>query len=449
MTQRKKQSADVTVITVQQIFWMLLRKVWLLILAAAVFGVGSYYISSRLITPKYESTVAFYVNNNALSTDNRISSSDLWVSQNLVDTYMVILETGETLRTVIREAGVELTEAELQHMIQAKMVEETELFTVTVTGLEPETTYRLAETISRVLPERIGTIMSGTSAKVADYAQMPVKPSEPSPVRDAVSGALFGIVFSASILLLQTLLTVRIRKEEDITRVTDLPILARVPVMAQTGKNKTVSQSDRIGTAMTEEAAEGMQMLCLKLPFCFADEEGCHVMGVSSAMAGEGKSTSAVNLAYSLAKLNHRVLLVDCDLRRPSVHVKLNMEQKPGLSEYLVRRNEVAVTRTCKLQDVGFGVLTSGWIPPNPLELLSSDRMEQLLDSLRQFYDYIILDLPPVGEVGDAIVSARLTDGNLLVVRQKHCTRPALQAAIREFESVDARLVGIVHNCVK
>ena len=449
MTEKTKQSAGVTVLTVRQIFSLLLKRAWLLILAAILFGGASYYISSNWITPQYESTVAFYVNNNALSTDNRISSSDLWVSQNLVDTYMVILDTGETLRAVIREAGVELTQEQLQHMIRAKMVEETELFTVTVTGQDPETTYLLAQTIGKVLPERIGTIMSGTSAKVADDAQMPERPSEPSPVRDTVSGALFGVVFCASILLLQTLLTVRIRKEGDISRVTDLPILAKVPLMTPKRKSKAVPQGATIATSMSEGAAEGMQLLSLKLPFCFADEDGCHVLGVSSAMAGEGKSTSAVNLAYSLAKLKNRVLLMDCDLRRPSVHVKLDMEQKPGLSEYLVRRNEVAAVRTCTFRDARFWVTTSGWIPPNPLELLSSDRMGQLLKNLRQYYDYIILDLPPVGEVGDAMVTAKLTDGTMLVVRQKHCTRPALQAAIREFESVEERLVGIVYNCVK
>lgn len=455
MTEKKAQPADVTVLTIQQILSLLLRRCWMLILSAVICGAVCYFVSANFITPKYESTVTFYVNNNSFSTDNRLSYSDLWVSQNLVDTYMVILDTGETLRAVIQEANVDLTAAELADMIQAKMVEETELFTVTVTGLEPESTYRLAAAIGKVLPERIGNIMNGTSARVADDAMLPTSPSDPSPVRNAVSGAMFGFVFCASVLLVQALLTVRIRKEEDITRVSALPILAGIPSMELTGgrtkrRPGQESQTEKIGIYMSERAAEGMQLLCLKLPFCFMDEHSCHVIGVSSAMAGEGKSTSAVNLAYSLTKLKHRVLLVDCDLRRPSVHVKLSQSKAPGLSEFLVSQAAPEdIVKDCVSGDVHFSVITSGRVPPNPIELLSSDRMAHLLDSLRQKYDYIILDLPPVGEVGDAIVTAKLTDGNLLVVRQNHCTRPALQSAIHELTSVDARLLGIVHNCVK
>lgn len=455
MTEKKTQHADVTVLSIQQIFSLLLRRFWVLLLSAAICGAACYYISSNFITPKYESTVTFYVNNNSFSTDNRLSYSDLWVSQNLVDTYMVILETGDTMRAVIQEAGVDLTVTELEDMIQAKMVEQTELFGVTVTGLEPESTFLLAQAIGEVLPERIGNIMDGTSAKVADYALRPTSPSDPSPARNAVSGAMFGFVFGASVLLLWALLTFWIRKEEDITRMTTLPILASVPAMALTGKDgkrrkKNLPDWAKVGKSMTDQAAESMQTLCLKLPFCFADDHGCRVIGISSAMAGEGKSTTAVNLAYSLAKLRNRVLLVDCDLRRPSVHIKLEQHQKPGLSDYLVGRvSESDIIRDHVSGNVHFSVVVAGRIPPNPIELLSADRMRQLLESLEKIYDYMILDLPPVGEVGDAIVAAKLTDGNLLVVRQGHCTRPALQAAIHEFDSVDAKLLGIIHNCVK
>lgn len=455
MTEKKTQPADVTVLSIQQIFSLLLRRFWVLLLSAAICGAACYYISSNFITPQYESTVTFYVNNNSFSSDNRLSYSDLWVSQNLVDTYMVILETGDTMRAVIQEAGADLTVKELEDMIQAKMVEETELFTVTVTGLEPESTYRLAQAIGKVLPERIGNIMDGTFAKVADYALLPSTPSDPSPVRNAVSGTLFGFVFGASILLLWALLTFRIRKEEDITRVTTLPILASVPAMALKGKTgkrrqKNVPDWAKVGRSMTVRAAEGMQTLCMKLPFCFTDDRPCRVIGISSAMAGEGKSTTAVNLAYSLAKLRSRVLLIDCDLRRPSVHVKLEQHQKPGLSDYLVGHvPNTDIIRDYTSGSVDFSVIVAGRIPPNPIELLSVERMGLLIKSLEKSYDYIIMDLPPVGEVGDAIVTEKLTDGNLLVVRQGHCTRPALQAAIHEFNSVDAKLLGIIHNCVK
>ena len=455
MTENKTQNSDVTVLSIQQILSIVLRGWWMILLSAIFCGAACYYVSANFITPKYQSSVAFYVNNNSFSTDNRLSYSDLWVSQSLVDTYMVILDTGDTMRAVIAEADVDVSVEELQKMIRAKIVEETEIFSVTVTGLDPEDTKKLADAIGTVLPSRINSIMDGTSAKIVDYAVLPVSPSEPAAVRNAVSGAIFGFICCASILILRALLTFRIRKETDISRVTDLPILASVPAMDMTRrdalrKSEREIAAGRVGAAMTDRAAEGMHLLCLKLPFCFTEAHDAHVIGVSSAMAGEGKSTSAVNLAYSLAKLEKRVLLMDCDLRRPTVNSKLSLRRTPGMTEYLVRHaSREEIVKNCVIGDVGFDVIPSGRIPPNPIELLNSDGMAQLLQALRQSYDYVILDLPPVGEVGDAIVTAKLTDGNLLVVRQAHCTRSALRATIHELRSVEARILGVVYNCVK
>lgn len=451
MTEKKTQDDLVTVLSVRQILLLLLRRCWMIVLSAMICGGACYYVSSNFITPRYESTVAFYVNNNSFSDDNRLSSSDLWVSQSLVDTYMVILDTGTTMREVIDQAGVDLTTGELEKMIQAKIVENTEIFTVSVTGEDPEVTQKLADAIATVLLDRIDSILAGATARVVDHAVLPAEPSEPSPVRNAVSGALFGAVFCASVLVLRVLLSIRIRKEEDIARVTDLPILTSIPAMALHGKRKARWDTTRgVGAAMSQDAAKGMQLLCLKLPFCFPDGGASHIIGVSSAMAGEGKSTTAVNLAYSLAAMEKRVLLIDCDMRRPTVHEKLAVKKMPGLSEYLIRRvDQAEAVKTCATGAARFDVITSGQVPPNPIELLSSQRMVQLLESLRDSYDYVILDLPPVGEVGDAIVTAKLTDGTLLVVRQDHCTRPALQAAIHEFDSVEGRLLGVIRNDAK
>ena len=110
---------------------------------------------------------------------------------------------------------------------------------------------------------------------------------------------------------------------------------------------------------------------------------------------------------------------------------------------------EEDLIQSCGLKDGDnmFYVMSSGRTPPNPMELLSSKRMEKMLQQLRECYDYIILDLPPVGEVGDALAIAKLTDGMLLVVRQNYCDRVALNSAIRQFEYVDAKILGLVFNC--
>ena len=160
---------------------------------------------------------------------------------------------------------------------------------------------------------------------------------------------------------------------------------------------------------------------------------------------------SAVNLAYTTSQLGKRVLLIDCDMRRPSLADKLPINKQPGLSDYLTGQiNAENLLQYCGIKDdaQAFHVISSGRTPPNPMELLSSARMERMLMRLKESYDYIILDLPPVGEVGDAMAAAKLTDGMLVVVRQDYCNRLALNSAVRQFEFVDAKILGVVFNCV-
>ena len=204
------------------------------------------------------------------------------------------------------------------------------------------------------------------------------------------------------------------------------------------------------GPGISFSASEAYKLLRTKLQFSFADESNCHIIGLSSAFSGEGKSLTAVNLAYTLSQLEKKVALVDCDMRRPTLADKMNIAKTPGLSSFLTGQSKLReLVQVVDLNGNGkvFHVITAGQNPPNPVELLSSKRMEQALNAMRDVYDYVILDLPPVGEVTDAMAVAKKTDGILLVARQNYCNRLALADTIRQFEFIEARILGIVLNC--
>ena len=137
-------------------------------------------------------------------------------------------------------------------------------------------------------------------------------------------------------------------------------------------------------------------------------------------------------------------------MRRPSLAAKLSIRKAPGLSKYLTGQVglEEIIQRCGDVTDEGFSVVASGRNPPNPIELLSSAKMEKAVQTLRESFDYIILDLPPVGEVSDALVAAKLVDGVLLVVRQDYCNTVALGGAVKQFEFIESRILGVVVNCV-
>lgn len=175
----------------------------------------------------------------------------------------------------------------------------------------------------------------------------------------------------------------------------------------------------------------------------------CPVIGISSALAEEGKSLTAVNLAYSLAQLSNRVLLIDCDMRRPSVAEKLSVQKYPGLSNYLAGKDSldnVIQSVVFNSTETTLNVISAGRKPPNPMELLRSEKMNRTITQLRGAYDFIVLDLPPVGEVSDALGVAKMADGIVLVACQGFGTRVALKNAVNQFEFVGAKLLGVVMN---
>ena len=350
-------------------------------------------------------------------------------------------------------------------MIASEAVNETEIFKVTVTSTDPQEAERLANAIAYILPKRIGTIIDGTSAKVVESAIVPFTPSSPSYPKNTIIGFLLGCLLSVGVIALGEIFNITIRNEEDVIQVCKHPILAAVPDMTASGKGgsyygygsdkkvryatATGAHGKRalMGPNISFAASEAYKLLRTKLQFSFVDENDCHVIGLSSALSGEGKSLTAVNLAYALSQLNKKVLLVDCDMRRPTLAEKLGIQKQPGLSNYLARQ--------CSLDDLVqvqeginvFHVITAGQNPPNPVELLSSVRMKKALAAMRKVYDYVILDLPPVGEVTDALAIAKETDGILLVVRQNYCDRNILADTVRQFDFINAKTLGVVINC--
>ena len=191
---------------------------------------------------------------------------------------------------------------------------------------------------------------------------------------------------------------------------------------------------------------EAYKTLRTNVNFALGGEEGCKVIVVTSSLQSEGKSLTAMNLAISFAETDKKVLLIDCDLRRPKVSRLLNTGAPAGLSNVLVKPQllESAILRNINSVDY----ILAGDIPPNPSELLGSDRMHQLLDDLKNIYDYIILDSPPINMVTDAVVLAPWSDGVLFVVRPNQSERGAVLHAVEQLEYTRNKILGFVLNAV-
>lgn len=190
-------------------------------------------------------------------------------------------------------------------------------------------------------------------------------------------------------------------------------------------------------------AAEAYKLLRTNLVFSLPDK-ACRIIGVTSSVRGEGKSTTSINLAYTFAQAGKRTLLIDADMRLPSVAAKLNIAGKPGLSNLLAGLNEEHEALRKSAQYGNWYILPAGDIPPNPSELLGSEPMRQLLERYSEIFDFIILDLPPVNIVADALVIAGWTDGLLAVVRQNYSERKALKACMTQIGQTGVKFLGFV-----
>ena len=195
-------------------------------------------------------------------------------------------------------------------------------------------------------------------------------------------------------------------------------------------------------------ATEQYKIIRANLDFTLPADEKCPIIGVTSSMRGEGKSVTAINLSYVLAERGSNVLLIDGDLRLPSIAKKLNIESSPGLTDLLKGKGAQMLDFRSEILSNWY-ILPSGAIPPNPSELLGSKKMKDVLAKLREMFDYIIIDLPPVNIVSDAVSVSRLITGMVVIIREEYTEKKELDDCFRQLKLSNVNILGCVINEAK
>lgn len=237
--ENEKDTIEIDLLALVRAVW---KKIWLVI-AAVLVGAGiAFSYAKFMITPLYESKALMYVNNSSISvgsTSFSISSGELSAAQSLVKTYIVILQSRQTLNTVIETANLPYTYEQLVSKISASAVNETEIFEIKVTDTNPEEAELIANTIAEVLPDKISNIVEGSSVRIVDYAIVPVYPVSPSVTKYAMLGFLLGGIISVGVIVLMELFNESIRSDDYLIQTYGLPILAVIPTID--GESRTRS----------------------------------------------------------------------------------------------------------------------------------------------------------------------------------------------------------------
>ncbi|MDO4811170.1 MAG: polysaccharide biosynthesis tyrosine autokinase [Eubacteriales bacterium] len=433
------------------------------VFCAIVLAVGTWLF----VTPKYQADILVYVNNSSISlggTSLSFTTGELTAARQLLDSYVVALKSRTCLDAVIKKAGLPYTRAQLRDMIVAESVNQTEWFTVVITSTDPNEARIIADTIAEIFPDLLTDTIKGSSVEVVDCAAQPSGKVAPNLTKSGAIGFLLGFIWTCVYICIRELIDDKVHGEGTLNEFSNtIPVLANIPHRGSSvnysqygyahkdggkrGVQRGKSFDDCIGVCddLDFAAAEAYKLLQTSVQYSFEDD-GCKVVGITSSERNEGKSTLAINLAYMLSCDKKKVLLLEGDMRLPSIARKLGIDSTPGLSDYLTGKikNDEGVQYSAKAP--ALSVICAGVVPPNPFGLLGSASMERLLASFKEVYDYIIVDLPPVNIVSDPLAIAKYLDGFIITVRSEFTTRQGVQDVVKKLQIVNSNILGYVVN---
>lgn len=401
--------------------------------------------ASLLVHPTYTSETQLFV-----AIQNAGSVSELQqgnsFSQARVQSYVKTVATPVVLQPAIDALGLEVTAEELSTRVKATTDLNTVLINISVVDRSPVQAAATAQAIANSLIRAVDTLekpkaggTSPVSLSIITPAEAPVSPSAPNTRLNIAIGLLAGLAIGVAVAVLRTVLDNRVRGEVDLRRVTDAPLLGGIAFDQDAARKPLLTQAPH-----QSPRAESFRQLRTNLQFANVSGHAKTVL-VTSSLPGEGKSTTATNLAIALAQAGQAVCLVDADLRRPMINEYLGLDRTAGLTTALVGMSEVDALLQPWGED-NLYVLTSGQIPPNPSELLGSDEMKHLIAGLEQTFDTVVVDAPPLLPVTDAAVLSQHVSGVVLVVGAQVLKRHELERSLAALEMVGADLLGVVMN---
>jgi receptor protein-tyrosine kinase len=425
----------------------LLRTRWMTICLTTVAGVLVGVAVTFLTTPLYQASTRLFVSASSGSSVAETYQGNR-LSQERVISYAELVQ-GETLaqRTIDR-LHLDMTANQLRSAVHASVKPETVLLNVDVLDQSPVRARDIANALSDefvVMVRELETPQNGATPDarvvVEQRATVPVHPVVPKITQNIAIGLGLGILLGIALAVLRDMLDNTVKDRDALEELTGVALVGTIPLDKERRKEPAIGfESDN------SSIAESFRKLRTNLQFLAVDNPP-RVIVVTSSMPAEGKSTSAINIALALAEAEHNVVLVDGDLRRPSLDKYLDVVGTVGFSTVLSGRASLNEALQ-KTRFSGLTVLTSGAIPPNPSELLGSLAARKLLSELRAEFDYVIVDSTPLLAVTDAAILAAGADGVLLMARFGQTKKEQLNHAVASLQNVGAPLLGTVFTLV-
>ncbi len=440
-TNNKQEVQEIDLVSLLRDFLSSLRRLWPLVLVLTVAaGALFYFRGVRSYSPRYmaESTVSVEIVNGG-SYANRNTAEQMG------QIFPHIIKSGALSDVIAADLGMK----SVPGSISVTNIKGTNLLTISVTAWSEEMAGKILQSVMDNYPEVAQYVVGQTKLTVVDEGGVSLVTHKNTVVRGAAQkGALIGLAIGLGLVALRAATFRTVRSEEDLRSLLNVPCLGTLPVCHK--KQRRSTERDEINILTDDNRGsyvEAMRLIRTRLERQMKDKK---VLMVTSSVAGEGKSTVAANLAISMALKGKKVILVDCDLRNPSVGRIFNVQEKcPGLVAVL---NGQATLAEALVEVQNKNVPTGLWLMPGAdkesrlVEILGSQAMRNLVDQLRQEADAVILDTPPSAVLVDAMMLVKHVDGIAYVVMRDYARRRFIFDGVEELSSGGAPIVGCILN---
>lgn len=431
-------------INIKDFFIYLKKYIFAFIVTIVVAVTGIVIYDTAFKKPVYQARTTIVVaKSNNVEVGGATTLNDINASQKLVSTYSEIAKSELVLDKVIENLGLRYATKDLSRNVIVKPVDDTAIIGITVKNLNAKLSADIANEIAKVFSEEISKIYKLDNVSQLSVAVAPTAPSNNTLMRDVILAVAIAIVAVGGFAFLRFYLDDSVKHRDDIEKMFGLSIAGSISKSDMKLKNTELL----VAKFPKSIVSENVKSLRTNLQFTAVDKNLKTIL-VTSTNAGEGKSFVAANLAVSFAQAEKKVLLIDCDLRKGRVHRLFKLFNNGGLSNLLTDSLKNFATYIRRTDIPNLDIITCGTYPPNPSELLASQKNRRLIMSLRKYYDIIIFDGAPVGGLADSVILSSMMDETLIVVRDGMTSKSDLMIAKDSLQKVDAKIAGLVFNMV-
>ena len=429
-------------INLKELFDYFIDKIKYIIIATLVCCLIGGIYTKFLTIPMYKSSTTVILGSNQEGTG--ITQSDISINNNLVSTYAEIIKSRRVLEQVQKELNESYTYKELASEISVSSINNTQIIKITVSDNNALNAKIIANLVAKVFTVEVPELYNLDNVHILDVAIEEDEPYNINVAKSSIIGGVLGLVLSSGIFFVIYYFDRTAKSVEQVEEVLQMPILGSVE------ETKNLKEELVVATNPKEIISEQIRTIRTNLQFTSADEKIMTIL-ITSSIPSEGKSFISSNLATAFAQNNKKVLIVDCDMRKGRVNKIFKISNRIGLSNLLAYKEddeENLEDYVFKTKIDNLYVIPRGKVPPNPSELLNSQKTAKLISLLSEIFDYIIFDGPPVNGLSDSLIMSDFVDRTIVVTSLNSAPIELLESTKKMLTNVNAKVAGVIVNKV-